>query len=127
MPRSPHLLTAALALMFACSNSNSPQPSGGEIEGQVDLLVDPPQPPTSGVVRLFTSPSAAKGGHAFREAPLAGGPDKWTFHLEGVPPGTYYLGACFAFGCNFHSDIEGHPAPVTVTSGETTSATMDFR
>jgi hypothetical protein len=126
VPRSPQFL-AALALVLACSNSNAPEPPGGEIAGEVDLLLDPPRPPASGIVQLFTSPAALDVGHALREAPLAGGPARWTFRLDGVRPGTYYLGACFSFGCNFHSDIEGHPAPVMVTSGETTSATMNFR
>ena len=48
----------------------------------------------------------------------------WTFRLEGVPAGTYYLGACFDFGCGTHSDIEGHPAPVEVVGMETTTAVM---
>jgi hypothetical protein len=126
VPRSPHVPLAALALVFACSNSNSPRLPDGEIVGQVDLLAEPPQPPTTGVVQLYTSPSAVEARHPSREAPLVGGPGNWTFQLEGVPPGTYYLGACFSFGCTTHSDIEGHPAPVTVISGETTSATVNF-
>jgi hypothetical protein len=125
MPRSL-LLTALALLTVACAN-DIPEGSDGDVEGQVHLLGDLTPPPTSGVVQLYTSPQASDTRTAFRQGALTGGPADWTFHLAGVPEGTYYLGACFpGLGCGTHSDIEGQPAPVVVSGNQTTTTTFAF-
>ena len=127
MPRSIRMLAAtALVLVTACSDGESPEPPDGDVEGEVHLLGDLTEPPASGAVQLYASLTAVDQRVAFREAALAGGPANWTFHLENVPAGTYYLGACFSFGCGTYSDIEGHPAPVEVVGSQTTTAVMTF-
>lgn len=120
------LLLAGVLLGAACSDGSSPGADFGAIEGEVHLLGELTEPPESGVVQLYASLEAVDLRQAFREAALAGGPADWTFQLEAVPAGTYYLGACFAFGCGTHSDIEGQPVPVEVTAGETTTVVMAF-
>ncbi len=125
MPRS--LLLTALALLTVGCASEIPEGSDGDVEGQVHLLGDLTPPPTSGVVQLYATLQAVDTRIAFRQATLAGGPADWTFHLAGVPEGTYYLGACFpGLGCGTHSDIEGQPAPVVVSASQTATATFAF-
>ena len=125
MTRSIIPLAVALTLVLACSEGESPE-FDGEVEGEVHLLGDLAEPPTSGVVQLYATLAAVDQRTPIREAALTGGPANWDFHLDEVPPGTYYLGACFAFGCGTHSDIEGHPAPVEVIADQTTRAVMAF-
>jgi hypothetical protein len=117
---------AAVLLAAACSDGNSPDSEAGAIQGEVHLLGPLPLPLNSGVVQLYASLEAMDQRQAFREAALAGGPADWTFQLEAVPAGTYYLGACFAFGCGTHSDTAGEPAPVKVRALETTTSVMAF-
>jgi hypothetical protein len=117
---------AVLLLAGACSDGNSPEPQSGEVEGEVHLLGELAEPPSSGVVQLYASLEAVDQREAFREAPLIGGPADWIYRLEEVPVGTYYLGACFPFGCGTYSDIEGQPVAVAVAAGEATTAVMAF-
>ncbi|MDX2191854.1 MAG: hypothetical protein NW201_00775 [Gemmatimonadales bacterium] len=114
------LFAAGLATVAACSDANDPGATTGALTGAIRLLDEDNPPPTGGHVRVFRSVAE------FEEqltstitAPMTRESGTWRFALRNLPPGTYYLKACWSFGC---ADVRtgGAPRPFTVQAGRTT-------
>ncbi len=63
---------------------------------------------------------------------MTGGPRTFSFALEMLPPGTYYIEACItvaqSVGCAPYTagDPLGRTAPIVIRSGEETSVQVRF-
>jgi hypothetical protein len=116
------VLLAVCAL--GCSDGITIPDGAGALKVKVRLH-GPPATPTSGELRLFLSEEAFENGDAAWLGTLTGGPDEW--HAEGVfAPGTYYMWACFDFGCGEYRTPTGEPRPIEVEEGETTEVEAAF-
>lgn len=101
----------------------------GSIEGTVTVVGDP-LPVGNGELFLERDPDAPRED-AVRRVSLAGGPQVYTFVLEDVPAGTYYLEACLSFpagrGCAPYTvSPQGDPSPVRVRGGQSTQLQISF-
>lgn len=128
MRRLHHLIRAPLCavLFLGCSGGTEPSDTLGAIRAEVTLLGGSAGQATSGELRLYSSVAGFEDEAAVRGAALAGGPDAWQGTIADVAAGTYYLKACFNFGCGEYRTSAGAPRPVTVTAGRTTEVSATF-
>lgn len=125
------LLAFSSTLVLSSCSADPAGPAEGRLTGAVTVVGDLlPDGNGSGEVFLLPGPDASKTDALRREA-LRGGPHAYSFSLDAVPPGTYYLEACLRFaaglGCApFTTDSRGNPTPVEVRSGRHTEVQIRF-
>lgn len=115
------LVTAGVSALAACSDSSSPSdmPQHGAMTGTVELLGNVTNPPPSGELRLYKSQEDLDQQEVHRKVALAGQGANWAFGLDSLAGGSYYLQACFNFGCGEHRSQAGELIAVPVTAGDT--------
>jgi len=121
--RSAALAMLALAAV-GCSDDIS-IPDGAGLLRTTITLESSHGTPASGELQLFLSPDQFENGNPSWTSALTGGPTKWDGEVL-LGHGTYYLRACFDFGCGDHRTIEGEPAPVEMVDGEITEVELSF-
>jgi len=123
-------ITLAALFSSGCAE-DATTPAYGQLAGSVTVVGDPlPNGDGSGEIFLLRNPDDPKRD-ALRREGLQGGPRAYTFHLEAVPRGTYYLEACLRYaagvGCvPYTLDPSGHPTAVVVHSGRPTEVQIRF-
>jgi hypothetical protein len=101
----------------------------GQLAGTVTLLGDVSPPKSNARVSLYSSMSDFETGHAARvgeATPSAGTPRTFSFRVDEIVPGAYYIRACFAFGCGEYRDDIGALSPVSIRAGRTTMLALRF-
>jgi len=123
----------AIVLLLACSGPHridAPEPpTTGELTGTVTLLGDVIPPVSSARVLLYASESDFEIGRASRAGEAsqrAATPRTYTFHLEGITPGAYYIRVCFAFGCGEYRDASGTLSSVPIWAGSKAMLALTF-
>lgn len=121
--RIPGLAALALTTLFTISacDSGSGLEGGGTLEGTV-VLNGTGAVGTSPHVMLYTSPTDFDLRQNGARVDLTGEDFPFDFRVGHLDPGTYYLEACFAFGCGAYSN-QGDPG-VSISDGQTTTITL---
>lgn len=133
MSVASRLLPLAAVLVAACSTDDPAAPStdpNGTLRGTVTVVGDPAPPSAGSRVYLLADPDAPRSA-AVRTGTLEGGPRVYTFALDAVPAGRYYVQACLQLGsstgCTFYVRTVGEePAPVDVRPGAVTELAVRF-
>jgi hypothetical protein len=116
------------AALVGCDSSTSPE-ALGTLTGSVTLLGSAPVP-NSGVFSLYESLSEYDARHSAYEGPLTPTlalPRTYEFHLENIRATTYYITACFSFGCGEYRDaVTGDLIAVKVAPRTTTRLEIKF-
>jgi hypothetical protein len=135
-PRARRAAVAAAAALPVAALLGCPRPvdptDPGDLGGTV-TIVGAPAPGVelaNGEVVLSREPDAPRSA-AVRIVPLAGGPRSFTFAARELPPGRYYVEACFTYpqgrGCRPYSTAaSGDATAVEVRPGRSTRIVMDF-
>lgn len=118
------LVTALLAgTATACGESVAPMP--GRITGTITLA------PTflSGIensrVAIFTSQENLNMRRPALDVGVTGSFPSYSFVMENVRPGRYYLQACDRLGCITYADADAELRQVVVEPGETVDLRID--
>ena len=133
--RRAALLASAASLAAACSSADpvvAPTPSAGRVQGSVAVVGDPSPPGGLAGSRayLLAGPEDRRTD-AVRQVDLGGGPRLYTFAIDAVPPGRYYLEVCIELGsgaaCSHYAHAVGQdPAPIDVRAGRVTELAVRF-
>ena len=123
-----------LGILIGCAGPGevaAPSDStAGSVSGTVTLLGTADTDVSAGRVSLYASLGDFEVRRAARDGPLTRTETSartYAFVLEAVRPGTYYVTACFAFGCGEYRDSErGELVPVVVPVRRTTWLTLQF-
>jgi hypothetical protein len=118
--------------VLACAERNSPVepvPLTGALTGTITLLGSVGVAP-SGRVALYPSLADFEQRRAAYDGALTrvtGYERMYTFQLDSVHAGGYYLTACWVFGCGEYRDKEtGALLTTVVVAGQRTHLTVDF-
>ncbi|HEU4699426.1 MAG TPA: hypothetical protein VFS40_09605 [Gemmatimonadales bacterium] len=122
-----HFTTLACAALLAgCASDTGPSDAPGALHAEITLAGASADQVRAGELRLYGSASDFEDEVAPRRTPLEGGPAAWRATVAELAPGTYYLRACFDFGCGDYRTETGAPRPIAVTAGRTTEVTAAF-
>lgn len=121
--RIPGFAALALTTLFAITacDSGAGLEGGGTLEGTV-VLEGTGAVGTSPHVMLYSSPTDFDLRQNGARVDLTGEDFPFDFRVGHLDPGTYYVEACFAFGCEAYSN-QGNPG-VSVSEGQTTTITL---
>ena len=120
-------------LMGCAASTDVAPPSGaadGTLNGTVTLIGTEGPAQTTGHLSLYSSLDDFEIRRAAYDGPLTPiqtGARTFSFLFDVVRPGTYYVTACFAFGCGEYRDHErGDLVPVLVSARGTTRLDLSF-
>jgi hypothetical protein len=124
----------SLGLVLGCAGSRGivppPDAATGTVSGTVTLLGTDESGVSTGHLSLYSSLGDFEVRRVAYDGPLTPtqpGGRTFSFVLAVIRPGTYYVTACFAFGCGEYRDPQrGELVPVTVPAQGTTQLDLSF-
>lgn len=120
--RFPSIVLVLCALLtFAACDTSSGLEGGGTLDGTV-VLQGVGEAGPSPHLNLYSSPTDFDLRENGARIDLTGGSFPFDFRIGNLDPGTYYLEACFSFGCHFYQD--GGDTGIAIAEGQTTSITL---
>lgn len=115
------VLTLCALVALASCDTGSGIEGGGTLDGTV-VLQGGGEVGTSPHLNLYSSPTDFDLRENGARIDLTGASFPFDFRIGNLDPGTYYLEACFSFGCHFYQD--GGDAGIVIVEGQTTSITL---
>ena len=121
--RTPAFVALALSTLLALSacDTGAGIEGGGALAGTV-VAEGSGQPGPSPHLNLYASPTDFDLRRNGARIDLTGQGFPFDFRIQNLIPGTYYLEACFDFGCVAYQN--GGDAGIPVNEGETTTITL---
>jgi len=127
------IVTLGVLMGCAAASTDVASPSGatnGTLNGTVTLIGTEGPAQSTGHLSLYSSLDDFEIRRAAYDGPLTPiqtGARTFSFLFDVVRPGTYYVTACFAFGCGEYRDHErGDLVPVLVSARGTTRLDLSF-
>lgn len=123
--RAVRVVALAIVLSLPACDSGTAFEEGGTLEGSV-TVASSSEVGTDPHVMLYTSTSDLSASRGGARVPLNRVGSSFDFRVTSMTPGTYYLEACFSFGCEPYELSDKGPQPVVVRIGETTTVAFQI-
>lgn len=128
------IYTAAAAAMMvltlaACSSDSSPtEPAAttGSITGTVTAAPGVQINLSNARVAIYATVADLNADRVIQQTALSGSSPTWSYRMDNVTPGTYYMDVCIAQGGQLLCASYGNPSPLQVAAGQTTNASITF-
>ena len=128
------VLLAAAILSFGCRESSGvvapADLTTGTLAGSVTLLGNAAPAPTTGRISLYSSITEFEQGRPAYEGdltPTSKEERTYTFRVDSIRPGQYFVTACFVFGCGEYRDVRtGQLIAASVQRAGTTHLALAF-
>jgi ABC-type Fe3+-hydroxamate transport system substrate-binding protein len=124
------VMAAALAVsLAACSSDSSPtepSPTTGSIVGTVTAAPGVQINLSNARVAIYATVAEMNADRLIQQTALSGSSPTWSYRMDNVTPGTYYLDVCIAQGGQLLCAFFGNPSPIQVAAGQTTNASITF-
>ena len=121
---------AAGVLLGACGDATGPTATTGAISGTVSVSPGIQANLSNARVAIYASVADMEADRLVKQTAMQGSGAAYTFKIDEVVPGTYYLDVCLAvaggLACGEYSTGGGQPSPISVAAGQTSSVSVVF-